>query len=163
MLLSFSFLTFPIEDAVEEAESLIRRVVEELSNPAMGGVTCTPSFLLERTRTCLDVIDNATANFSLYNNDSSGNHEVAMHGKEVAKDGHNQTNYPSIPSWWVIIFVCLVINPNHNTQVGCLVVVMNIIFFPSSSQQSSVQSSFPFPLTRRGYAAGCSHLPHGFS
>lgn len=57
---------------MEEAESLIRGVIAELSNPANAGTTCTPSVLLERTKTCLDVIDKATANFSLYNNDASG-------------------------------------------------------------------------------------------
>lgn len=57
---------------MEEAENLIRRVLKELSDPAIGGTTCTPSVLLERTKLCLDVIDNATANFSLYSNDSSG-------------------------------------------------------------------------------------------
>ena len=55
-----------------EAECLIRRVLEELSNPVMAGTTCTPAVLLERTKTCLDIIDNATDNFSLYNNDTSG-------------------------------------------------------------------------------------------
>lgn len=62
----------PAEDAVSEAESLIRRVLEELSSPALAGTSCPPSVLLERTKACLDVIDGATANFSLYNNDSSG-------------------------------------------------------------------------------------------
>ena len=66
-------LSFLAEDAVYEAECLIQRVLEELSDPTIGGgTTCTPAVLLERTKACLDVIDSATANFSLYNNDSSG-------------------------------------------------------------------------------------------
>lgn len=67
------FCLFHTEDAVFEAENLIRSVLEEVSDPAMGGgTTCTPSVLLERTKMCLDVIDSTTANFSLYSNDSSG-------------------------------------------------------------------------------------------
>lgn len=57
---------------MEEAESLIRRVLADLCDPVVAGTTCTPAVLLERTKMCLDVIDNATANFSLYNNDASG-------------------------------------------------------------------------------------------
>lgn len=57
---------------MEEAENLIRKVLAELDSPSMGGTTCTPGLLLERTKSCLDAIDNSTANFSLYNNDSSG-------------------------------------------------------------------------------------------
>ena len=56
---------------MSEAENLIRRVLEELADPAMGGATCTPALLLEKTKMSLDVIDSATANFSLYNNDPS--------------------------------------------------------------------------------------------
>lgn len=58
-----------IEDAVEEAESLIKRVLVELSEPAIGGTTCTPAILLTKSKACLDVIDKTTSNFSLYNND----------------------------------------------------------------------------------------------
>ena len=57
---------------MEEAENLIRKILEDLSSPAIEGITCSPGFFLEKTKTCLDVVDNATANFSLYNNDSSG-------------------------------------------------------------------------------------------
>ena len=60
------------EDAVKEAESLIRHVLDDLCDPMVAGTTCTPAVLLERTKMCLDVIDNATTNFSLYNNDPSG-------------------------------------------------------------------------------------------
>lgn len=67
-----------IEDAVEEAESLIRRVLEELSGSAIEGTTCTPKLVLERTKNCLDIIDNTTANFSLYNNDPSGIHTACF-------------------------------------------------------------------------------------
>lgn len=59
-------------EAVCEAEILIRRVLEELGGPGVGGVTCTPAFLLERSKTVLDTIDTATTAFSLYNNDPSG-------------------------------------------------------------------------------------------
>jgi len=56
---------------VGEAEDLIRRVLVELDSPAMSGSTCTASLLLEKTKSCLDTIDNSTAKFSLYNNDPS--------------------------------------------------------------------------------------------
>lgn len=58
--------------AVEEAESLIRRVLEEIESGGHSGTTCTPSYLMEKTKECLDVIDATTSSFSLYNNDSSG-------------------------------------------------------------------------------------------
>lgn len=57
---------------MEEAESLVKKVLDELPTHATSGVTCSPSFLIERTKECLDVIDNATSAFSLYNNDPSG-------------------------------------------------------------------------------------------
>lgn len=60
-----------VVDAVEEAESLIQKVLEQLSSPAIAGTTCTPEFLLSRTKNALDVIDNTTSTFSLYNNDPS--------------------------------------------------------------------------------------------
>lgn len=58
--------------AVEEAESLIRLVLEEIGRGAHSGTTCTPPYLMEKTKGCLDVIDAATSSFSLYNNDSAG-------------------------------------------------------------------------------------------
>ena len=58
--------------AVEEAENLIRRILGEVSSPALAGTTCTPGYLMERTKGCLDIIDSATSSFSLYNNDSTG-------------------------------------------------------------------------------------------
>lgn len=67
-----SSLLFLTEDAVEEAENLIRKVLAELCDPSMAGSTCTPALLLEKIKTCLDAIDTSTANFSLYNSDPSG-------------------------------------------------------------------------------------------
>ena len=55
--------------AVEEAESIIRKVLDELKNPDLGGATCSPAFLLGRTKSCLDVIDSVTESFSVYNSD----------------------------------------------------------------------------------------------
>ena len=57
--------------AVEEAETVIRKVLSELANPDLGGATCSPAYLLGRTKSCLDVIDSVTENFSVYNNDPS--------------------------------------------------------------------------------------------
>lgn len=59
-------------EAVEEAENILRRVLEGLSSPALSGLSCTPAFLQEKTQSSLDSIDATTANFSLYNNDPSG-------------------------------------------------------------------------------------------
>lgn len=58
--------------AVEEAEAVIRKVLGELADPDLGGATCTPAFLLGRTKSSLDVIDTVTESFSTYNNDPSG-------------------------------------------------------------------------------------------
>lgn len=60
-----------IVQAVEEAEAIIRKVLGELSDPDLGGATCTPAFLLGRTKSALDVIDSVTESFSVYNNDPS--------------------------------------------------------------------------------------------
>ena len=57
--------------AVEEAETIIRKVLGELSDPDLGGATCTPAFLLSRTKSTLDVIDSVTDSFSVYNHDPS--------------------------------------------------------------------------------------------
>ena len=65
-------LSLSTVEAVEEAESVLRRVLEGLSSPALAGLTCTPAFLQEKTQSSLDSIDTTTANFSLYNNDPSG-------------------------------------------------------------------------------------------
>ena len=56
---------------MEEAEAVIRKVLEELADPELGGATCTPAFLLSRTKSSLDVIDSVTDSFSVYNNDPS--------------------------------------------------------------------------------------------
>ena len=58
--------------AVGEAEALIQQVLAQLADPDLSGATCTPSFLLTRAKTTLDVIDTVTENFSQYNNDPSG-------------------------------------------------------------------------------------------
>lgn len=58
--------------AVEEAETLIRRVLEEVGSGGLSGTTCTPPYLMEKSKECLDVIDATTSTFSLYNNDSTG-------------------------------------------------------------------------------------------
>jgi huntingtin interacting protein 1 len=60
-----------VVQAVEEAESVIRKVLDELKNPDLGGATCSPAFLLGRTKTSLDVIDSVTESFSVYNSDPS--------------------------------------------------------------------------------------------
>ena len=65
-------LLYPAVEAVEEAENVLRLVLEGLSSPSLAGLTCTPAFLQEKTQSSLDSIDTTTANFSLYNNDSSG-------------------------------------------------------------------------------------------
>lgn len=57
---------------MEEAEAVIRKVLGELADPDLGGATCTPAFLLGRTKSSLDVIDSVTESFSTYNNDPSG-------------------------------------------------------------------------------------------
>ena len=57
--------------AVEEAETVVRKVLTELKNPDLGGATCSPAFLLGRTKSSLDVIDTVTDNFSVYNSDPS--------------------------------------------------------------------------------------------
>ena len=58
--------------AVEEAEGLIRRVLDEIGSAGLSGTTCTPKYLIEKTKASLDIIDNATSAFSLYNNDNTG-------------------------------------------------------------------------------------------
>lgn len=63
-------LSIPVQ-AVEEAEAVIRKVLGELVDPDLGGATCTPAFLLGRTKSSLDVIDSVTESFSTYNNDPS--------------------------------------------------------------------------------------------
>lgn len=60
-----------IVQAVEEAESLIRRVLDEIGSAGLSGTTCTPKYLMEKTKVSLDIIDSATSAFSLYNNDNS--------------------------------------------------------------------------------------------
>jgi huntingtin interacting protein 1 len=60
-----------IVQAVEEAEAVIRKVLDELTDPELGGATCSPAFLLNRTKSSLDVIDSVTESFSVYNNDPS--------------------------------------------------------------------------------------------
>lgn len=56
---------------MEEAENVIRKLLAELKNPDLGGATCSPTFLLGRTKSSLDIIDSVTENFSVYNNDPS--------------------------------------------------------------------------------------------
>ena len=56
---------------MEEAEAVIRKVLAELKNPDLGGATCSPAFLLSRTKSTLDVIDSVTESFSEYNSDPS--------------------------------------------------------------------------------------------
>lgn len=58
--------------AVEEAESLIRRVLDEIGSAGLSGTTCTSKYLIEKTKASLDIIDSATSAFSLYNNDNTG-------------------------------------------------------------------------------------------
>ena len=58
--------------AIEEAENLIRRVLDEIGSAELSGITCTSKYLVERTKASLDIIDNATSAFSLYNNDNTG-------------------------------------------------------------------------------------------
>ena len=65
--------------AVEEAESLIRRVLDEIGSAGLSGTTCTPKYLMEKTKVSLDIIDSATSAFSLYNNDNSGTHIDRVH------------------------------------------------------------------------------------
>ncbi|CAI7993005.1 Huntingtin-interacting protein 1 [Geodia barretti] len=60
-----------VVQAVEESESVIRKVLDELKNPDLGGATCSPAFLLGHTKTSLDVIDSVTESFSVYNSDPS--------------------------------------------------------------------------------------------
>lgn len=63
---------------MEEAEAVIRKVLGELADPDLGGATCTPAFLLGRTKSSLDVIDSVTESFSTYNNDPSGKLEMVV-------------------------------------------------------------------------------------
>ena len=65
-----------VVQAVEEAEAVIRKVLSELSDPDLGGATCSPAFLLGRTKSSLDVIDSVTDSFSIYNNDPSCEYTV---------------------------------------------------------------------------------------
>ena len=67
----FLLPTYLVEDAVGEAEDLIRSVLAELDSPSMADSTCTAAHLQEKTKSCLDAIDNSTAKFSLYSNDPS--------------------------------------------------------------------------------------------
>ena len=48
---------------------MIKQVVEQLPTHANSGASCSPTFLVEQTKACMDVIDNATSAFSLYSND----------------------------------------------------------------------------------------------
>ncbi len=57
---------------MKEAEGVISKVLEELSNPASSGTTCTPAVLLQRIDMCLEAVDNAAANFSKYSDDQTG-------------------------------------------------------------------------------------------
>lgn len=61
-----------VVQAVEEAEGLIQKVLDQVPSHVNSGATCSPSFLVEKTKECLDVIDSATSAFSLYNNDPTG-------------------------------------------------------------------------------------------
>ena len=65
-----------VVQAVEEAEAVIRKVLSELSDPDLDGATCSPAFLLGRTKSSLDVIDSVTDSFSIYNNDPSCEYTV---------------------------------------------------------------------------------------
>ena len=51
---------------------MIRRVLDEISSAGLSGTTCTPKYLMDKTKASLDIIDNATSAFSLYNNDNAG-------------------------------------------------------------------------------------------
>ena len=63
---------------MKEAEGVICKVLEELSNPESSGTTCTPAALAQRIDMCLKAVDNAAANFSLYNDDSTGTSYVII-------------------------------------------------------------------------------------
>ena len=67
-----------VVQAVEEAEAVIRKVLGEIADPDLGGATCTPAFLLSRTKSSLDIIDSVTDSFSVYNNDPSGESELCV-------------------------------------------------------------------------------------
>ena len=74
---------------------MIRKVLEELTDPALGGATCTPALLLERTKASLDVIDTTTANFSLYNNDPTCEfvpHSLTVWPESSRVDVHSETS-----------------------------------------------------------------------
>lgn len=58
--------------ALEEAESLIKRVLIQLDDPSPSGNTCTPEHLMSCIKACLDTIDNTAAAFSLYTKDPQG-------------------------------------------------------------------------------------------
>ena len=60
------------EEGLKEAENMISKVLEELSDPASVGTTCTPAVLEQRIDMCMEAIDNSVSNFSIYSEDSTG-------------------------------------------------------------------------------------------